>query len=129
MRQLLLGLLGRIRRETPPCGLGSALMGLALVVVVARPLADAGAQAVPSRTWTERSRPTPTPYTAAIRQSGNVGALAFLDAKDGRLVVLRRQSGRCLVAVHHVAGERIGRVSAPRAHLRASSGRTQGPRP
>ena len=90
MRQLLLVLLGRICRGVPH-GLGSglALMSLALVVVGCAshsliPATQAGAIKDRDRALA----PHAAAIHAAIGQSGNAGALAFLDAKDGRLVVL-----------------------------------------
>ncbi len=90
MRQLLLVLLGRICRGAPH-GLGSglALMSLALVVVGCAshsliPATQAGAIKDRDRALA----PHAAAIHAAIGQSGNAGALAFLDAKDGRLVVL-----------------------------------------
>jgi hypothetical protein len=51
---------------------------------------------------------------AAIRQSGNVGALAFLDAKDGRLVVLPGDSPADAWARYATSPEsETGRVSVP----------------
>ena len=46
---------------------------------------------------------------AAIRQSGNIGALAFLDAKDGRSGrPAWRHPSRCLGPLRHIARERSG---------------------
>ena len=89
MRQLLLGLLGRIRRGTPAVlGSGLPLIGLALVVVgCASPSLMPEAQAVAIKDRDRALASHAAAIHAAIRQSGNVGALAFLDAKDG-LVVL-----------------------------------------
>ena len=51
---------------------------------------------------------------AAIRQSGNVGALAFLDARDGRLVVLPGDSPADAWARYTASPESgTGRVSVP----------------
>ena len=51
---------------------------------------------------------------AAIRQSGNIGALAFLDAKDGRLVVLPGDSPADAWARHATSPETgAGRISMP----------------
>jgi len=90
MRQRLLVLLGRTRRRVRH-GLGSLLplVGLPLLVV-----GCAGHSLVPaeqSAAITERERalaPHADAIQAAIRQSGNIGGLAFLDANDGHLVVL-----------------------------------------
>jgi hypothetical protein len=90
MRQLLLVLPGRIRRGAPHVlGLGLLLMSLALVVVGCAshsliPATQAGAIKDRDRALA----PHAAAIHAAIGQSGNAGALAFLDAKDGRLVVL-----------------------------------------
>jgi hypothetical protein len=90
MRQLLLGLLGRIRRGTPAVlGSGLPLIGLALVVVgCASPSLMPEAQAVAIKNRDRALTAHADAIHAAISQSGKVGALAFLDAKDGRLVVL-----------------------------------------
>ena len=90
MRQLLLLLLGRIRRGAPHLlRSGLPLVGLALVVVgCATPSLMPPAQAVAVRDRDRALAPHAIAIHTAIDQSGNVGALAFLDAKDGRLVVL-----------------------------------------
>jgi hypothetical protein len=90
MRQLLLVRPGRIRRGAPHVlGLALLLMSLALVVVGCAshsliPATQAGAIKDRDRALA----PHAAAIHAAIGQSGNAGALAFLDAKDGRLVVL-----------------------------------------
>jgi hypothetical protein len=90
MRQLLLVLLERIRRGAPHVP-GSALLlaSLAWVVVGCAStslMPETQAGAVKSR---DRAlAPHAAAIHAAIGQSGNAGALAFLDTKDGRLVVL-----------------------------------------
>ena len=90
MRQLLLVPLERIRRGAPNI-LGSALllMSLAWVVVGCASLSlmpETQAGAIRDR---DRALvPHAAAIHAAIGQSGHMGALAFLDAKDGRLVVL-----------------------------------------
>lgn len=90
MRQLLLVLPGRIRWGAPHVlGLALLLMSLALVVVGCAshsliPATQAGAIKDRDRALA----PHAAAIHAAIGQSGNAGALAFLDAKDGRLVVL-----------------------------------------
>jgi hypothetical protein len=90
MRQLLLGLLGRIRSRGPHLlGSGLPLVGLSLVVVgcASHSLMPA-AQSAAIRDRERALASHADAIQAAVRQSGNVGALAFLDAKDGRLVVL-----------------------------------------
>jgi hypothetical protein len=90
MRQRLLVLLGRTRRRVGH-GLGSLLplVGLPLLVV-----GCAGHSLVPaeqSAAIADRERalaPHAAAIQAAIRQSGNIGGLAFLDTGDGHLVVL-----------------------------------------
>ena len=50
----------------------------------------------------------------AVRQSGSVGGLAFLDARDGRLVVLPGDSpADAWARVHYLAGERDQAASVP----------------
>ena len=90
MRQLPLALLERIRREAPHVlGSASLLMSLAWVVVgcaSASLMPETQAGAIKDR---DRAlAPHATAIHAAIGQSGNAGALAFLGAKDGRLIVL-----------------------------------------
>ena len=90
MRQLLLGLLGRIRSGRPHVlGSGLLLIGLSLVVVGCAShslMPAAQSEAIRGR---ERALASyADAIQAAVRQSGKVGALAFLDAKDGHLVVL-----------------------------------------
>ena len=90
MRQRLFVLLGRTRRRVLHV-LGSCLplVGLPLLVV-----GCAGHSLVPaeqSAAIADRERalaPHADAIQAAIRQSGNIGGLAFLDAGDGHLVVL-----------------------------------------
>jgi hypothetical protein len=116
MRQLLLGLLGRIRRETPAVlGSGLPLMGLALVVVgCASPSLMPEAQAVAIKDRDRALAAHADAIHAAIRQSGNVGALAFLDAKDGRLVVLPGDSPADAWSRYTTSPESAaGRGSAP----------------
>ena len=90
MRQLLLVLLGRIGRGAPHVlGSGLPLMSLALVLVgCASPSLMPEAQAVAIKNRDRALTAHADAIHAAISQSGKVGALAFLDAKDGRLVVL-----------------------------------------
>jgi hypothetical protein len=116
MRQLLLVLLGRIRRGVPHVvGSGLPLMGLALVVVgCASPSLMPATQAVAIK---DRDRVLASHADAihgAIRQSGNAGALAFLDAKDGRLVVLPGDSSADAWSRYTTSPESgTGRVSVP----------------
>ena len=90
MRQRLLVLLGRMRRGAPHVfGSASLLMSLSWVVVGCAstsliPETQAGAIKDRDRALASHG----AAIHAAISQSGNVGALAFLDAKDGRLVIL-----------------------------------------
>jgi hypothetical protein len=90
MLQLLHVLLGRMRRGALH-GLGSGvpLVSLALVVVGCASLSlmpEAQAVAIKNRDRALASRADA--IHAAISQSGHAGALAFLDAADGHLVVL-----------------------------------------
>jgi len=90
MRQLLLVLLGRLRRGVPHVlSSGLPLVGLSLVVVGCAShslMTAAQSEAIRDRERALASHADA--IQAAVRQSGNVGALAFLDAKDGHLVVL-----------------------------------------
>jgi hypothetical protein len=90
MLQLLHVLLGRMRRGARH-GLGSGvpLVSLALVVVgCASPSLMPAAQAVAIKDRDRALASRADAIHAAIGQSGHEGALAFLDAADGRLVVL-----------------------------------------
>jgi hypothetical protein len=116
MLQLLLVLLGRMRRGAP-YGLASGLplMSLALVVVgCASPSLMPEAQAVAIK---DRDRALASHADAihvAISQSGHVGALAFLDATDGRLVVLPGDSVADAWSRYATSPEsETGRVSVP----------------
>lgn len=116
MRQLLLVLLGRIRRGAPPVlGLGLPLMSLAVGAVgCASPSLMPEAQAVAIKDRDRALASHADAIHAAIRQSGNVGALAFLDAKDGRLVVLPGDSPVDAWARYTTSPESgTGRVSVP----------------
>ncbi|PWU25515.1 MAG: hypothetical protein C5B48_00925, partial [Candidatus Rokuibacteriota bacterium] len=92
MRQLLLVLLGRTRwGGLPWLGSGPPLLALAMMVVgcasSSPPSLTPNAQAVAIK---ERERALASHAVAiheTIRQSGKMGGLAFLDAKDGRLIV------------------------------------------
>ena len=116
MRQLLLVLLGRIRRGVPHVvGSGLPLMSLALVVVgCASPSLMPETQAVAIKDRDRALASHADAIHAAIRQSGNVGALAFLDAKDGRLVVLPGDSSADAWSRYTSSPESgTGRVSVP----------------
>lgn len=116
MRQLLLVLLGRIRRGAPHV-LGSALplISLALVVVgCASPSLMPEAQAVAIKDRDRALASHADAIHAAISQSANVGALVLLDAKDGRLVVLPGDSPADAWARYTTSPESgTGRVSVP----------------
>src|SRR5512143_2451236 len=116
MLQLLHALLGRMPRGAPH-GLGSgvSLVSLALVVVgCASPslMPEAQAVAIKSRDRALASRADA--IHAAISQSGQLGALAFLDAADGHLVVLPGESPADAWARHTTSPESgPGGVSVP----------------
>jgi hypothetical protein len=116
MRQLLLVLLGRIRRGAPHAvGSSLPLMSLALVVVGCAshslmPETQVGAIKDRDRALASHT----AAIHAAIGQSGNVGALAFLDAKDGRLIVLPGDSSADAWSRYIASPESdTGRVSVP----------------
>jgi roadblock/LC7 domain-containing protein len=116
MRQLLLVLLGRIRRGAPHVlGSGLPLVSLALVVVgCAGPSLMPKAQAAAIKDRDRALASHADAIQAAIRQSGNVGALAFLDANDGRLIVLPGDSPPDAWARYATSPESgTGRVSVP----------------
>jgi hypothetical protein len=116
MRQLLLVLLGRIGRGAPHVlGSGLPLMSLALVLVgCASPSLMPEAQAVAIKHRDRALAPHADAIHAAISQSGHVGALALLDAKDGRLVVLPGDSPADAWARYTASPESgTGRVSVP----------------
>src|SRR6266851_1087919 len=116
MRQLLLVLLGRIRRGARHVrGSGLPLMSLALVVVgCASPSLMPETQAVAIKDRDRALASHAGAIHAAISQSGNVGALAFLDAKDGRLVVLPGDSSADAWSRYTSSPESgTGRVSVP----------------
>jgi hypothetical protein len=90
MRQLLLVLLRGIGSRAPHVrGSGVSLIGLSLVIIGCAShslMPAAQSEAIKDR---ERALASHRDVIqAAVRQSGNAGALAFLDAKDGHLVVL-----------------------------------------
>lgn len=116
MRQLLLVLLGRIRRGAPHVvGSGLPFMSLALMVVgCASPSLMPATQAVAIKDRDRALASQADAIHAAISQSGNVGALAFLDAKDGRLVVLPGDSSADAWSRYMTSPESgTGRVSVP----------------
>lgn len=116
MRQLLLVLLGRIGRGAPHVlGPGLPLMSLALVVVgCASPSLMPEAQAVAIKHRDRALASHADAIHAAISQSGHVGALALLDAKDGRLVILPGDSPADAWARYTASPESgTGRVSVP----------------
>jgi hypothetical protein len=120
MRQrlpVLLGLLlGRIRRGAPPVlGSGLPLMSLALLAVsCASPSLMPTAQAVAIKDRDRALALHADAIQTAARESGNLGALAFLDAKDGRLVVLPGDTPADAWARYTASPESgTGRVSVP----------------
>ena len=94
MLQLLLVLLGRMRRGAPHVrGSGLPLMSLAVVVVgCASPSLLPEVQAVAIQDRDRALALHADAIHAAISQSGKVGALVFLDATDSHLVVLPGES-------------------------------------
>jgi len=90
-------------------------MSLALVVVgCASPSLMPETQAVAIKDRDRALASHADAIHAAIRQSGNVGALAFLDAKDGRLVVLPGDSSADAWSRYTSSPESgTGRGSAP----------------
>jgi len=116
MRQLLPVLLGRIRRGAPHVlGSGLPLMSLALLAVgCAGPSLMPKAQAVAIEDRDRALALHADAIQTATRQSGNLGALAFLDAKDGRLVVLPGDTPADAWARYTASPESgTGRVSVP----------------
>ena len=94
MRQLLLALVGRMRSGGGHVlGSGVSLIGLSLVVVgcASHSLIPA-AQSAAIRDRERALAPHADAIQATVRQSGKAGALVFLDARDGRLVVLSGDS-------------------------------------
>ncbi len=94
MLQLLLVLLGRMRRGVPHVrGSGLPLMSLAVVVVgCASPSLLPDVQAVAIQDRDRALALHADAIHAAISQSGKMGALVFLDATDSHLVVLPGES-------------------------------------
>src|SRR5712691_97372 len=116
MRQLLLVLLERLRWGAPHVlGSGVPLVSLALVVVgCASPSLMPETQAVAIKDRDRALASHAGAIQAAISQSGNGGALAFLDAKDGRLVVLPGDSSADAWSRYATSPESgAGRVSVP----------------
>jgi len=116
MRQLLLALFGSIRRGAPRVlGSGLPLTSLALVIVgCAGPSLVLETQTAAIRDRDRALASHAAAIHAAIGQSGNVGALAFLDAKDGRLVVLPGDSSADAWSRYTTSPESgTGRVSVP----------------
>ena len=90
MRQLLLVLLRRIRRGRPHV-LGPGLYLICLALAVVGCTSHSLVPAAQSAAIRDRERSLAShsdAIQAAVRESGSMGALAFLDAKDGHLVVL-----------------------------------------
>jgi hypothetical protein len=116
MRQLLPVLLGRIRRgASHVLGPGLPLMSLALLALgCASPSLMPKAQAEAIKDRDRALALHADAIQTATRQSGNVGALAFLDAKDGRLVVLPGDTPADAWARYTASAENgTGRVSVP----------------
>jgi len=116
MRQLLLALFGRIRRGAPHVpSSGLPVMGLALMVLgCASPSLIPGTQASAIRDRDRALASHRDAIHAVISQSGDAGALAFLDASDGRLVVLPGDSPADAWARHATSPESVaGRVAVP----------------
>jgi hypothetical protein len=116
MRQLLLVLLERRRRGAPHV-LGSALLLMSLAWVVVGCASTSLMPATQAGAVKDRDRalaPHAAAIHAAIGQSGNAGALAFLDAKDGRLVVLPGDSPADAWSRYTASPEgETGRMSVP----------------
>jgi len=113
MRQLLLGSLRRGVPHTLRSGL--LLLSLALLAVgCASQTLMPKEQAVAIDIRDRALVPHAAAIQAAIRQSGNVGALAFLDAVDGNLIVLPGDSPADAWARYATSPESgTGRVSVP----------------
>ncbi len=116
MRQLLLALFGRIRRGAPHVpSSGLPLMGLALMVLgCASPSLIPGTQASAIRDRDRALASHRDAIHAVISQSGDAGALAFLDASDGRLIVLPGDSPADAWSRHATSPESAAdRVAVP----------------
>jgi hypothetical protein len=113
MRELLLG---RIRRGAPhTLASGLLLLSLALLVVgCARHTLMPKEQAVAIDQRDRALESHAAAIQAAIRQSGSIGALAFLDAKDGSVVVLPGDSPADAWARYATSPESgAGRIAVP----------------
>ena len=115
MRQLLLVLVRYMRREAPHVlAPGLSLVGLALVLGCASPSLMLEPQAAAIKNRERALASHASAIHTAIAQSGNAGALVFLDAEDGRLVVLPGDSPADAWTRHTLSPESgTGRVSAP----------------
>jgi hypothetical protein len=90
MRQLLLVLLGGIRSGSPHVR-GSCVFLICLSLVVVGCASQSLMPSAQSQAIKDRERalaPHRDAIQASVGQSGTVGALAFLDASDGHLIVL-----------------------------------------
>jgi hypothetical protein len=116
MRQPLLVLLGRTRRRVLHV-LGSCLLLVGLPLLVVGCAGHSLVPAAQSAAIRDRERalaPHADAIQVAIRQSGNIGGLAFLDASDGRLVVLPGDSPADAWGRYASSSESgTGRVSVP----------------
>jgi hypothetical protein len=116
MRQPLLVLLGRTRRRALHV-LGSCLLLVGLPLLVVGCAGHSVVPAAQSAAIRDRERalaPHADAIQIAIRQSGNIGGLAFLDASDGRLVVLPGDSPADAWGRYASSPESgTGRVSVP----------------
>jgi hypothetical protein len=116
MRQPLLVLLGRTRRRVLHV-LGSCLLLVGLPLLVVGCAGHSLVPAAQSAAIRDRERalaPHADAIQAAIGQSGNIGGLAFLDASDGRLVVLPGDSPADAWGRYASSPESgTGRVSVP----------------
>jgi hypothetical protein len=116
MRQPLLVLLGRTRRRVLHV-LGSCLLLVGLPLLVVGCAGHSLVPAAQSAAIRDRERalaPHADAIQAAIRQSGNIGGLAFLETSDGRLVVLPGDSPADAWGRYAASPESgTGRVSVP----------------
>lgn len=116
MRQLLLVLVGSARGRARS-GLYSCVLLASLAMLVTGCASQSLIPKDQADAIKRRDRalaPHVDAIQAAIRQSGDPGALAFLDAGDGRLVVLPGQTPADAWARHTASPESApGRVSAP----------------
>jgi hypothetical protein len=114
MRHRRLGLATRTRRGTlPALRSRAALAGLALVLAgcAASPSLVPREQADAIRSRDRALAPHAEEIQTAIRQSGTLGALAFLDVRDGRLVVFPGNTPEEAWARQASAPERTGMVA------------------